>query len=447
MAALGLIPVVLWWRAAPFDIRFLDTSTTLSTLAVLFGLLGITSYAINILISARLRPVSDLFGGVDHMYTAHRANGRIAFLLLVAHAGLIVASRWVSGQLETLIDPGLGWAAPLGVLSLLLMAAALYLTLYRRLGHETFVYVQRSLGLVFLLASLHVFLTPGTKAVSPALTIYLVVLVGAAVVAFGYRSIFGNVLVRRHNYVVADVRPIDPQVVEITMSPTGTPLRFTPGQFVYVTFYSDAFNAQFHPFSITPEGSTAIVSVRPGDVRNQFHPFSITAGAGERNLRVAVKAVGDYTTAMRQLDVGAAARAEGPYGFFSYVNVDNTKQIWAAGGIGITPFLSMARSLAPDGPHEIDLYFGAKTLQASYFLDELMALSDRIAGLRVIAYPEDQLGHLSADVIASSSGGLDDKDIFICGPPIMIDVLTSQLHAKGVPSSRVHFERFAFGPS
>ena len=447
MAALCLIPVVLWWRAAPLDTRFLDTSTTLATLGVLLGLLGITAYTINVLLGARLRPISDLFGGVDRMYAAHRINGRIAFLLLLAHAGLILASRAVSGQLESLVDPSQGWAAPLGVIAFLLMGVALYLTLYRRLGHETFVYVQRSLGLIFILASFHAFLTPGTKAISSSLTTYLAVIVGAAVLAFGYRSIFGSVLVRRRNYVVSEVNPIDPQVVEITMKPTGPPLRFTPGQFVYVTFYSDTFNAQFHPFSVTPEGSSAIVSVRPGDVRNQFHPFSITAGAGDPNLRVAVKAVGDYTTAMRQLDVGAAARAEGPYGSFSYLNVDNMEQIWVAGGIGVTPFLSMARSLEDDGSYEIDLYFGSKNLESAYFLNELMMLSDKVSGLRVIPYPEDRLGHLNAEIISSSSGGLEGKEIFICGPPIMIDVLTAQFADKGIESARVHFERFAFGPS
>ena len=149
---------------------------------------------------------------------------------------------------------------------------------------------------------------------------------------------------------------------------------------------------------------------------------------------------------MRKLDTGAAARAEGPYGSFSYMNVRNDKQIWVAGGIGITPFLSMARSLKQDD-HQIDLFFGAKTIQSAYFLDELLGLSDTIPGLRVVPFPEDQLGHLNADYIEATAGGLEGKDILICGPPIMIDVVTAQLLTKGVDRSRIHFERFAFGPS
>ena len=152
MAALGLISLILWWRAAPLEMRFLDTATTLSTLGVLFGVLGVTAYAVNVLLGARLRPISDLFGGVDHMYTAHRINGRIAFLLIATHAALIIASRVSTDQLATLVDPSLGWATPLGVISFVLLAAGLYVTLYRRLGHETFVYVQRTLCLIFIVA-------------------------------------------------------------------------------------------------------------------------------------------------------------------------------------------------------------------------------------------------------------------------------------------------------
>ena len=349
-------------------------------------------------------------------------------------------------QVRALISPGSGWATPLGVIALILMTVAIGLTLYARLSHEAFVYVQRALGLIFLLAAFHVFLTPGTKALSAPLTIYLGTLVAFAIAAFTYRSILGDLLVRRREYRVTEVRKLDPQVEEIRMAPKSVPLDFFPGQFVFVTFYSDEFIAQFHPFSVKPEGESAIISVRPGDVRNQFHPFSITSGAGERDLRVAVKAVGDYTTAMRRLDTDAVARVEGPYGTFSYLKMPHTRQVWIAGGIGITPFLSMARSLGPDR-YEVDLFYGAKNLEAAYFLDELLMLSETNPNLRVIPFPEDKLGVMTADYIEGTSRDLHDKDILICGPPAMIDALTPQLAEKGVPSANIHFEKFGFGRS
>lgn len=449
LAILCLVPVALWTAALPLDTRFVDGPRATASIAVMFGLAGFTSYALNLVLGARIKIVSRWFGGLDGMYTAHRGNGRVAFILLVTHGIVMIASRaLVSGsEVARLFDPTGSWASFLGVVALVLMSLCIGATLYARLGHETFVYVQRALGVVFLIATAHVFLTPGTKAVYEPLDLYLAGVAASGVAAFSYRSIFGNVLVRRHSYEVVKINPLDPHVVELTMSPaSGRPLKFTPGQFVYVTFYSDLFNAQFHPFSIIPEGSSALVSVRPGDIRNQFHPFSITSGTGERDLRISVKAVGDYTTAMRRLDEGAGARVEGPYGTFSFLNLANRRQVWIAGGIGITPFLSMARSL-PQSGYEIDLFFGAKSLESSYFLDELLEISDRNPSLRVIPFPEDKLGHLSADYIDGTTKDLLAKDILLCGPPVMIEVLRGQFLERGIEARRIHFERFGFGPA
>ena len=449
LALFCLAPVGLWAAALPLDTRFADGSITLTSIAVVFGLAGFSSYALNLVLGARIKMVSRVFGGLEAMYAAHRANGRIAFVLLAAHGLLIIASRAVlsADDVARLFDASAGLESLLGVIALVLMSISIGATLYARLSHETFVYVQRALGVVFVIAAAHVFLTPGTKAVYQPLETYLVAIAGAGLTAFAYRSLFGNVLVRRHIYKVVAVDPLDPQVVEITMAPSsGRHLDFVPGQFVYVTFYSDVFNAQFHPFSITPEGSSALVSVRPGDIRNQFHPFSITSGAGERNLRIAVKAVGDYTTAMRRLDAGAAARVEGPYGTFSFLNLATKRQVWIAGGIGITPFLSMARSL-PSSGYEIDLFFGAKSIESSYFLDELLLISEQNKTLRVIPFPEDKLGLLTADYIDGTTRDLPDKEILLCGPPVMIETLRTQLIERGIAARRIHFERFGFGPA
>jgi predicted ferric reductase len=445
LVLLSVVPVGLWATAGPLGHRFDGSTLALGSLGVVFGLVGLCLFALNIILGARLRFITSFFGGLERMYLVHRVNGRVAFALLAAHALLIVASRATRsiGDATTLFDPG-NLTVFLGVLAFLFMTASIGFTLYARLGHEAFVYVQRSFGLAFVLGGLHAFRTPGIKALSGGLTPYLAALFGLALVAYAYRSVFGNVLVRRYDYTVTRVAQLDDYVTEITLKPQGRSLRFIPGQFLFVTFYSDAFNAQFHPFSMSAEETTAIVSLRPGDVRNQFHPFSITSSAEEFDLRVAVKAVGDYTTAMRNLDVGAAARIEGPYGSFSYLNAANRRQVWLAGGIGITPFLSMARSLGDD--HEIHLIHGVKTRAQAYFFDELHGIATSRAGFHFRLIPEDEQGLITVDLLEEEVGSLQDTDYLICGPPVMIDAISSRLVEKGIPRARIHFERFGFGP-
>jgi predicted ferric reductase len=71
-------------------------------------------------------------------------------------------------------------------------------------------------------------------------------------------------------------------------------------------------------------------------------------------------------------------------------------------------------------------------------------VADRNPRVRVIPIRKVDLGHLSADDIEAASRDLPQKDILICGPPIMIHNLSRQLRARGVPRARIHFEDFSF---
>lgn len=445
LVAVVLIPVVLWFAAAPLDTRFVDSRTTLVSIAVICALAGTTSFAMNLVLGSRLRFVDHLFGGLDRMYKTHRINGRVAFLLLLSHAVLIVASRATTsaGSAVGVLAGREGWTVTFGVIALIAMAAAIYQTLYVRLNHELFVFVQRSFGFIFLVGSLHVFRTPGTKALSPALTYYMLAVAAAGILAWLYRSILGDQLVRRLDYRVSKVNRLDQSVTELTLTPEDKSLDFTPGQFAFITLYSKEMDKIFHPFDVVYEGGDAVFTMRSGAVRRQAHPFSITSSPGDRNLKVAVKALGDFTRALRNVEHGALATVEGPYGAFSHIKVPNRKQIWIAGGIGITPFLSMSRSMT-GAEFEIDFYYAMETGDEGYFLDELFELADTNPRMKVIPIRKDALGYMTAEDVEGVTTDFKDRDILICGPPPMIDGLTAQFVEMGVPRNQIHFEKFGF---
>ncbi len=446
LTVLCLIPVLLWAAAAPLEGRFHDATTVLTSIGVCLALAGTCAFALNLVLGARISAIDRFFGGLDKMFRVHQVNGRIAFILLVGHAIFIAAGRAAQSTDAALrlFTPSSGWTIFLGVIALAAMTVTICLTLYVRLNHEVFVYVQRAFGFVFVLAALHIFRTPGTKAVSSALTYYLAGLSVAGLAAFSYRSLFDNVLVKRHDYRVTNIRPLDATVMEIVMTPVNEPLEFKPGQFLFVTFYSEAIDRNLHPFSMESVGSSAVVTLKPGEIHEQFHPFSITSTPNDRDLRIVFKEVGDYTHAMRSLEKGAWARIEGPYGGFSHMNLRNPRQVWIAGGIGITPFLSMARSLTPT--HEVDFYYSMRSIRNAYLLSEFLRIGEDLPNFKVIPYPEDEVGFLTADEIEKRSGNLSGRDIMVCGPPPMIDALRTQLYAKGVPKKQVHFEKFGFAP-
>jgi predicted ferric reductase/mono/diheme cytochrome c family protein len=444
LGILCVIPVLLWARSAPFSTRFESQSQALTSLAVVLALAGTSAFALNLVLGARLRIVEALFGGLDRMYSIHRANGQIVFLLLLGHVILILAGR-ATVSARTALDlllPGAGWTVFAGVLAFAGMTVSILLTLFARLGHEVFVYVQRSFGFVFLAATYHVFTTDGAKAGSPALKWYLAALSTLGIAAFAYRSLFGNVLVRRRPYRVQAVNRLDESVTEIVMEPLGRPLAHAAGQFVFVNFRPPALGEEMHPLEFSLRRQ--VFAVRPGEIANQFHPFSITSAPGEEALRITVKAVGDYTRALRRLEPGAEAVVEGAYGSFSHESAGGARQIWLAGGIGVTPFLSMARSLGTkDGP-VIDFYYCVEHEAEAHFLDELEAIADRRADFRVVVVPRDRSGFFTARRLEEELGDLSSAHTFICGPPAMIESLRSQLVELGVPATHIHAEEFGF---
>ena len=426
LVTLCAIPIALWAGSAPLDSRFDGDFRALTSLAVVCALAGTSAFALNLVLGARLRPVERLFGGLERMYLVHRVNGQTAFTLLLAHVVLILASRaTISGSTALdLLRPGAGWTVFAGVLAFSAMLVAIVVTLFVRVGHELFVYVQRSFGVVFLGAAYHVFTTNGALGDSAVLNVYMASLATLGIAAFVYRSVLGSFLVRRRNYRVASVNRLDEFVTEVVMEPRDRPLEHKPGQFLFVNF-REPFSEQFRPF-----------------LRNQFHPFSITSAPGERVLRITVKAVGDYTRALRTLEADAEAVVEGPYGSFSS-DVPNDRQIWIAGGIGVTPFLSMARSLNGHAP-DIDFYYCVEHPPEAHFLDELRAIASEREGFRLTVVPRDTDGFLTAERLARKHDDLGSADVLVCGPPAMIDSLRSQLADRGVARERFHAEEFGF---
>jgi predicted ferric reductase/mono/diheme cytochrome c family protein len=436
------VPLVLWARSAPLDGRFSDSYATLTSIAVLCAFAGTSAFALNLVLGARLRFVETLFGGLDRMYKAHRVNGQIAFALLLGHVVLILAGRATvsTGDALELLGPGAGWTVFTGVLAFAAMTVSILMTLFARLGHEAFVYVQRSFGFIFLAATYHVFTTAADD--STALNAYMAALATLGLAAFAYRSLLGSVLVRRRPYRVTAVNRLDDVVTEIVMEPLKERLDFAPGQFVFVNFRSHALSERFRPFEVSAQRQ--VFSIRAGELSNQFHPFSITSAPHEPTLRITVKAVGDYTRALRGLEEGAEAVVEGPYGSFSHHDLPGREQVWLAGGIGVTPFLSMARSLRYANEPTVDLYYCVEHAEEAHFLNELRGVAERRGDFRVFVVARDEVGFLTAERLARASGDLASRQILICGPPAMIDSLRSQLTAHGVPADHIHAEEFGF---
>jgi ferredoxin-NADP reductase/ferredoxin len=152
--------------------------------------------------------------------------------------------------------------------------------------------------------------------------------------------------------------------------------------------------------------------------------------------------------------VGSLVEVTAPAGRFTFTGENADSIVLIAGGIGITPMMSVTRYLTDASyPGEIFLLFGARTTEDFVFREELEYLQRRHENLHIAATmsraagtawmgPE---GPVSKEFIAHAVPEIARRHIHLCGPPPMMDAVKAELADLGVPREQVETE--AFGPA
>jgi len=411
IAAAVIVVFMIWASVSPLTERFSNASSSLLNLGRISGLLGITLMSMTFLINTRAKFLEKIFGSLGKAYTAHKIAGAASFMLLLFHPVLLASSYMFAsvGAASSLLVPGASLVNDLGTLALALLTLIIIYTLFIRIRYHRWKFVHKLTGLVLLFASLHAFMVSSDISASAPLRLYVGALVVVAFGSFFYRSLFSRLFVRRHSYIVDEVEAVKGHVTNIRFRPSGKAMKYKPGQFCYITFKANGFSREEHPFSI---------SSHPGD------PY----------VRLSIKPLGDFTSTLPGMYKGAGALIEGPFGNFSSERYPG-RQIWIAGGIGVTPFLSMARG--ENKGAEIDLYYCVKDMGEAVFLDELNKAS-KGKKLKLIPHFSSEKGHINASMIKDAIG----SHIFICGPPPMMKALKDGLLRLGVKKEMIHTEEF-----
>ncbi len=213
------------------------------------------------------------------------------------------------------------------------------------------------------------------------------------------------------------------------MAPDGHPgFRFRPGQFGWLTVWASPFKITGHPFS-----------------------FSSSAEAADGRVEMTIRNLGDFTSAIPRVTVGQRVYLDGPYGAFTIGNPADM-HVLIAGGIGITPMMSMIRTLADRGdPRPVTLLYGSKDWESIMFREELEALQARL-NLTVVHVLSDppagwtgEQGRITAEVFRRHLAPPHaDHEYFICGPGPMMDAIEQALGELHVPMAKYHSERYSF---
>lgn len=176
------------------------------------------------------------------------------------------------------------------------------------------------------------------------------------------------------------------------------------------------------------------------------HPFSLSSAPTADTLRITVKPRGDGTASLAALTPGTRVLVEGPFGVFSSVARTQGGVVLAASGIGITPVRSMLEHVdASDGP--VDVIVRARSRAEAPLLAEVEELAAAKGAALHLVLGTRGAGWASADMPATLVGLVPDvaeRDVYVCGPTQWADAIEREARAAGVRRESIHREAFAW---
>ncbi len=414
ISCLVMLNVVLWIFFGPTtgvskNFHQQVVAETLSSSAMIL-------WACGIFLSNKPRFLEPYFGGLDRMYFFHKNINILALLTIVAH--LIIVPTSDKG------GPGvwIAWVTFPSILILVLLTISPSVPLISNFVHLTYDKwrgLHKYMGLLFMLGATHMLMVQPLIMNAPVVFTYVETIISIGVLAYLYKEFLWGRLLKRRPYVVQDVKKLNGNVTQVTLHALKDQISHRAGQFLYVHFNSDK-------------------------TLEEPHPFTISSAPHEADLRLSIKASGDWTQHMHEhLQPGTAAFVDGPYGEFNF-KTGSKKQIWIAGGIGITPFISWIRDFeSASAGREIDLFYTTAVPEEALFLNEIDKAKEH-SGFHPHISHSVKDGRLSVDKLIAASGDPVGKDIYICGPLPMVMAFRNSLVAKGVSPNKIHYEEFNF---
>ncbi len=410
--ALFIIIATLLWAAGS---ELLSGPAMVREIGLLMAALGLVLLFIQYVLVSRIKCIEKGFG-LDKMFARHRFFGRAGLVFLTLHVTLIVFYRiWQFGELFPSLNIYVGLAALLGFIITGALASQ-----HKKLGlrYETWRGVHLLNYLLFPLALFHVF--NFTRAGSALYYLWLILaLLFVAIVLYRLGRIY---TLRKNPYRVTEVRQEAKDIWSLFFE--GEKIAYNPGQFMFIQL------------------------LRGGRLSSP-HPFTISSAPTQNKLSITPRELGDFTATIKDTRPGDIAFIDAPYGVFSFTGYDTGELVFIAGGIGITPFISMLRYLRDKQlDKKITLFWTNRSEDSFCFRDELNLMEEEMLGFEAVMFisggskspGSDQ--RLNGSIIKKHLGSLDGKDFFICGPPSMTRAITDELKGLGLPAAKIHVELF-----
>jgi predicted ferric reductase len=434
----GTILLILYCLIAllPSGVAYLSWVSTKSFMYELgrnVAFVALMIIALQFFLASRLHEIESPFG-FDVVIRFHRYMGIFATVLLLCHPLLLA----VGGHGWHLIyGLELPWFIWFGKVALLLLLVNILLSLYQitlSVKFERWRLIHDILGPTILILIFFHSWFAGNDLRLDIMKILWIIIFGFTLAVYMFHRFIRPKLLKNNPYRVSDVKSEADDVWTIKLKPAdgSSVFNYAPGQFQFITFYRDR------------------------QLPVEEHHWTISSSPAQKNyISSTIKALGDFTSTIGQTRVGDTASVQGPFGRFSYLYHPEEKNlVFLAGGIGITPLMSMLRHMRDTkSNHFVVLIYGNEDEHQIIFREELSQIETggypKLNVFHVLHNPParwtGETGYINKEKIQKFGGEkLHEKIFYVCGPPPMVGSIIKSLKQLGVPDRQIRMEVFSF---
>ncbi|GAY08046.1 FAD/NAD(P)-binding oxidoreductase [Pseudonocardia sp. N23] len=398
-------------------------------LSVAAGFVALSLLGLQFLLAARWPRATTPFGA-DVLLQFHRQVTVLIVVLALGHPTVLFVwdSRFL-GLLDVVSAPMRAKLAVLSVVALLVLVATSIWRTTLRLSYPAWQTLHAGLALVVAGAALaHVIMIGYYVDQRWEQVLWI-----AYTAAFVWVGVYVRVVKpigryrRRFRVVAVTAEGGGSHGLELEPVTPAAARAFAPGQFAWIMVGRSPFALTYHPFSYASSAE---------------HP---------ERVRFVIRGIGPFTAGIGDVRAGADVYVDGPWGHFSPDRVDASAWVLIAGGVGITPMLSILLTRRDRGDHRPVWLFQAARDEESLVAQDLLAELAADPGVTVVpilsrpaATWTGERGRVDPDHLRRYlPADLGEVHAFVCGPPGMTDAACAAAQAAGIAPRAVHSERFS----
>jgi len=385
-----------------------------------FALTAFAIFSMQVVLGSRLKTL-DRALGLDKILRFHKLMAIIGTSMIILHPLLVMIGH------DDFSILGFRSSLPIiaGEIGLLFLPGGVAAALFRsklKLDYNVWHLFHKGMIVVIIIGFYHS--TSVGSDIYGGMKSFWWVVFATAITVFLFRNIVFPIFVRRR-YEILSVDAETHDTYTIRMKPANGKLpRYRPGQFMFLKLKRKKGKSEEHPFTISSSPTL------------------------DGEITATIKESGNFTDTIGETTVEDSARIAAPYGKFSFIYDEPARFLFIAGGVGITPIMSMIRFLRDTGDgRPVKLLFANKSEKDILFRDEISVLPENFAHVHVLSRPDEswtgRTGYIDEKILRQDAGEyLDDCTIYLCGPPPMMTAVEKEIEKTGY-RGEVRTEKFS----